>query len=242
MKTWKLVWGIGFILAAVLIVLDVAGVLSPLASVVGDISILALLLGLLLVCFIITRLVKGKFDQIIFPLAFLFMLFESNIAILCGAANHNLINNWLLLLVALLVQIGVGILCSSRKKHYVARVQTKFNGNKQHKTYAGGSLSSSTVYVNCATMTPNCVENNLGSCTVYFENVEHYSGNGKLFVENNLGAMVICVPVAWQVHTEIENNLGAVNAPRNDATPYSDASLLTVCAENNLGSLTVKYV
>ena len=237
MKTWKIFWGLGLIFAAVLIILDALGVTTPLISSIGEISVFAIIAGLLLFAFIIARLIKGKISEIFFPLAFIFMLFEKNIAKLAGLEEENIINNWLVMLIALLLSIGFSILFSTKKAkiHHGNRGGTiEINGN-----YAESNLGSSTIYVDCDTFTPSCVENSLGSCSVYFENPQNYKGGETLHVENNLGSMVINVPSNWIVKSNIENNLGGSHVARNDD---EIGPILYIKGENNLGSLTVRYV
>lgn len=105
MKTGKLFWGLGFLLAAALIILDALGIIPSLLSAVGEVSVFALILGLLLLYYAIARLFKGRISAIFFPLAFIFLLFEKNISMLLGYEGADLINNWLVLLIALLLHV-----------------------------------------------------------------------------------------------------------------------------------------
>ena len=79
MKTQKLFWGLGCLLAATLIILDVVGVIPTLLSAVGEVSVFSLILGLLLLAYALARLFKGKISAIFFPLAFIFLLFEKKL-------------------------------------------------------------------------------------------------------------------------------------------------------------------
>ena len=69
MKTSKLFWGIGLILLAVLLLLDAVGVIAPLFAAVGGLSVWQLIGGLLLLCFVVTRLVKRRPVEVFVPLA-----------------------------------------------------------------------------------------------------------------------------------------------------------------------------
>lgn len=230
MKTKKLFWGLGFLLAAALIILDAVGIIPSLLSAVGEVSIFSLILGLLLLSFAIERLCKGKVADIFFPLAFIFMLFEKNIAVLCGLEDENIINNWLVLLIALLLHLGIAILFPSR---CVRR------NHKKRSASSKNTLNSATVYVDCASFTPNTVTNSLGECTVYFQNTNKYQGDQTLTVENNLGSMTINVPAAWTLVVDVDNALGSLDAPM-----YSDngGPVLYIKGENHLGSLEIIFV
>ena len=249
MKATNIFWGILAILVAILLILNETGVISPLISAVGEVSVFAIILGIALLSYAISRLVKGKISEIFLPLAFIFMLFEKNLSVIIGKNGEDIISNWLVILIALLLHIGFSILF---KKEGIIHVSytTKHdnddddddddddNDDVKH-VHAGGSLSSSNVYIDCSTMTPNHIENNLGACNVYFENSERYNGGATIYVENNLGAMNINVPAAWKINASIENNLGSINIPENDDT--DDRPVLFIKGENSLGSLNIKY-
>lgn len=230
MKTQKLFWGLGFLLAATLIILDVVGVIPTLLSAAGEVSVFSLILGLLLLSYALARLFKGKISAIFFPLAFIFMLFEKNIAVLCGLEGDNIVNNWLVLLVALLLHVGVTILLPSRRMG---------RWHRRHTVHRENALSSSTVYVNCNDFTPNTVSNKLGECTVHFQNVDSYRGGQTLTVSNDLGSMTINVPASWMVITDIDNSLGALDTP---AQADNGGPILYIKGDNNLGSLDINLV
>ena len=233
----KIIAGLGLILAAVLLVLDALGIIAPIVSVVGEITLFEIVGGLIIIALIIERLIRGKIPSIFLLLAFLFMIFEENIAFVCGLENDNIINNWLVLLVALLLAVGFSILFPSRKrkKSRVSHGGTiEINGKR-----AESNLGSSTIYIDCENFTPSSIENSLGSCSVYFENVESYKGGETLRVENNLGSMVINVPEDWIVKSNSENNLGGTHA---DNSEDKVGPILHIHGENNLGSLTIRYV
>ena len=237
MKTWKIFWGLGLILAAILLILDAVGIITPLVSTVGEITFFELIGGLILVALIIERLIHGNISSIFLFLAFLFILFEENIAFICGLENENIINNWLVILVALLLSIGFSILLPSRKRkinHGNCGGTIEINGKN-----AESNLGTSTIYIDCESFTPSRIENSLGSCSVHFENIESYKGGETLTVENNLGSTVINVPSDWIIKSNIENNLGGSHVPSSDDKV---GPILYVNGENNLGSLNIRYV
>ena len=227
----KIIFGVGIILIALGILLSALGVFSPITSAAGEFSIVAIIAGILLFAYAIYRLVKGKFGEIFIPLALIFMLFEKNIAILCGRDNTNIINNWLLFGCACLLQLGFDILLPKRER----RVNGKRYGFKKHV-----SIGSAVKYIDAENFRDENIESDLGSCVIRFENAEKYTGGGVLCVENNLGSMVIEVPSSWRFAHNIDNSLGSVHADVDGGN--IDGALLTIKGENNLGSLVIKYV
>jgi len=230
--TWKIFWGLGFVLVAVALLLDALGVLSAITSPFGEVSILALVAAFLLFAHALSRLIKGAIGEIFVPLALIFMLLEKNIAHVMGLDNPDIINNWMLLLCSALLGIGFSILFSGMKRKKKCK-------NIDGGHISSGSLGATVKYINCDGFQFESVENDLGSYTVFFENTDKYEGGGVLEIENNLGAMTINVPSSWHIIMQIDNSLGASSRPSED---NPDGPVITIKGENNLGSVAVKYV
>ena len=233
MKKGKLFWGFGFLLAAALIILDVIGVIPALFFAVGEVSAFSLILGLLLLAYALAKLCKGNIPATIFPLAFIFLLFEKNVAYLCAHEGEDLVNNWLVMLIALLLHIGFSILLPSHSIYKIKCTATHERSN---------ALNSAAVYVDCESFTtPSIVANKLGECIVHFQNADRYQSGQTLSVSNSLGAMTINVPASWRVLVDVENHLGALEIPEPE---YDDpeAPVLYVRGSNHLGALEIILV
>ncbi len=229
MKNKNIFWGLALIFLAILLILDIFHVFDPLTAVMGRVSVWTILAGILLISFIVSCLIKGKISRIFIPSAFLLILFEKNLSILCDALTPELFNNWLILLVAVLFTVGFHILLSPLKKRSTAVADVK--------KHAGGSFGHSTVYIDSETMLPNHIENKLGSCVVYFENIGAFTGSGSIRIENNLGSIQLYVPRTWHIRNEIENVLGGIIVPEREA--HENAPTLVLCGKNNLGSVEI---
>lgn len=228
-KASKLFWGIIFIAAAVLLIVDALGILSPISSIVGEISLIRVVTAIGLFYYICTRLVKRRYGSIFIPLAFIFMLFEKNISFICGLESENIISNWLLLLCSVLLSIGVGMIFGNFK--------LVFNENGEHERIA---IGNSVNYIDSSDFDyEKRIENNLGACNICFENPGRYQGQGTLYVENNLGNMNIYVPISWRTEIDIETNLGRTYQSKSG---NPDGPKLRIIGENNLGNINVQSV
>ena len=235
MKSKKIFWGILLIALAGLLLLDAFGVWEPLAEKIGKISIWAMICGAVLLLYIIRSLMHWKISRIFVPCALLFMLFEENIAVVCGLSKMNIINNWILLLVAVLLTVGFAMIFPAKKVKKMGccrSISTETVGN-----YAENSLGRAAVYIDSETFSPSHVENNLGASYVYFKNPEAYTGNGVLYIENNLGSLVLHIPSAWCAKISVENHFGSLQAPTKE-----NGLLLHIKGENNLGSIRIVYI
>ena len=232
-RPWKIFFGVGLVLVALSLLLDATGLFAPLATALGGVSVFAVIAALLLFVFIILRLCRGKVGEIFVPLAVIFMLFEDNLAFLLGRAGQDIINNWLLLGCAVMLWIGFAILFSGLKKKKKKKLAEEFGH------VSSGSVGSFVKIINCDGFKYESIENNLGSYTIHFENVEAYESGGVLMIDNNLGSMVINVPSGWCIVSDIESSIGASSKPSEE---NPDGPVLTVKGENNLGSVSIKYV
>ena len=230
-KTWRIFLGLSLVLIAVALILEATGILASIMSPLGEVSVLAVIGGIVLLVYAISRVVKLKIAEIFVPLALIFMLFEGNIAFALGREDKNIINNWLLLGCAILLWIGIAIIMSVFKRKKERKDKIIVNGH--------GSMGASVRYINCDEFTFERIENDLGSYTVYFDNTDKYTGGGVLEIYNNIGAITVNVPSGWNVVMKIDNSLAHSSGPDNN---NPNGPSLTLIGDNNLGNISVEYV
>ena len=225
----SVIWGISLLLVAAALILENLGILTVLSDFAGGISLPILLLAMIFLCIGVINCRRHP-QNIVWYLTWLFLLFENNIAYLCGRDDPNLINNWVVLFCALLVYIALHLLFGNHHCNWI------WQWNGRDKLING----SNTVYIDCDSFEHKYVENNLGATDIYFTNVEQYAGGGTLKVENNLGQTNISVPAAWSLSMDNENNLGHIDAPSTTGTP--GGPILHLNIENNLGHVCIRFV
>lgn len=232
MKTWKIFWGLGFVLAALFLLLDAVGVITPFLDVVGGISAAQVICALFLCAFVISRIIKLKFHEIFIPLALLFMLFEDNIAFVLGLEDDNIIGNWLLFWCAVLLSVGVSILTpKSRSLNF--RVTKKRSSKRTH------AIGSSTTYVDCEEFVEEHIVNNLGETVIHFENEASFTSGAILNIENKLGEVVVYVPEQWNVKLNISSKLGDVEQKGKGS---ADGPTLVINGTNELGDIVIMFI
>lgn len=223
MKKRSIFWGIVLICTAVLILLN-----SILGSLdlprISGIPIVRLLLGVLCIAWIIDLLFHNDWRVIFYPLAFLFMLFQKDIAQWIHAPGEKLISNWIVLLCAVLLHIGASILFPKRR--------SKDLKNRQKNN----QFASFSQYIDCADFTNRKVEVNMGKCDVYFENIDLYPGDATLEIDLNMGKVLLHVPADWAVVPEVHNNMGSLHISPSTG---GEGKRLTVTGENNMGEIRI---
>ena len=226
--TSSVFWGTVLVLAAVVLILDGLGI----KFADGLFTPLRIIGGVLLLSWLIYEIVRLRFTNVFFPLAFLFLVMEEPIAALMGRTedNRDLISNWLVLLAALLLTIGFKAIF--RRSHII-----EVNG---HSVDVGGKKKLGTVEVY---LDPNDVDNckvcdNLGTVNVYVVNRDQYNGNGLISVSDNVGQVIIHLPEDWNVITQVSDNLGHVSIPPQ--TQNHEKSI-TLAVSDNLGQISVVF-
>lgn len=223
----RIFWGIMMLLLAGGLILSALGVGFPLPA---DISVGQIVLGLLCLLWAVRMCTDRRLTELPLPIMGLVMVFEGELAMALNIESGDIAPWWLFVLVAVLLTWGLKLLFPRHSRGWKGKMKSGL-----HKKTLGASAVR---YFDCAAPFEEYIENNLGTCTVYFTNTELYVGGSTLRIENNLGALIINVPSDWCVSVSTENNLGSI---KTDADLERQGSkLLFIVGENNLGSVVIK--
>lgn len=228
LKTGGIFWGLLLIVSAVLLIVDGLGI----SLGIYDISAWQLIIGVLFIAWGIKGLFSRSAANVIFPLAFLFMLFEGHIARAMGAQSDNLISNWIVLLAALLLTIGLKILIPGKLRKALGGV----NVYEYSKGRAENAMGHNTAYVDAKELGTFTVENAMGKMDVYIENADMYAGGGRINVENAMGQTVVYVPADWHIELTTECAVGTVS---NRTKNNPDGKVLYIHCECAVGNVEI---
>ncbi len=243
MRAGKIILGLVLIAVALLLIFEAVGIIEPITSIIGEITFWQVIGGIVLVSGIVTLLSAGQFWQIFVLLGFLFMIFEKNIAYICGIEGDDVINNWLVFGCSLLLSAGFMFLIPSetRKK----RKNKKQNRGHFALHVNSNEMASGVVYINCEefgnTDMERSVKNKLGSLEVNFENAASYKGGATLHLENSIGAIEVKVPKSWRVNCDdLILVLGALEVEHEEES--ADSPVLILEGRVKLGAVEVERV
>ena len=209
-------WGVVFILAAVLLILDGVGV-----ELGHGVTPWRIIIGVLLLGWTVYELVQLKIASIFFPLAFLFLAFEAPIGNAIGK-GEDIISNWVVLLAALLLTIGFSAILPKQKWTHAKR------------------LGRTGMYLNAESDLRDArIDDNMGNVHVYITNRGAYDGNGVITVTDNIGTVTLHIPGTWLVSTRSSDNIGKVIIPPQD---YECSKGITLVVRDNIGTVTVEFV
>jgi predicted membrane protein len=180
--------------------------------------------SIILAAWIIAKLIfsdtlRERF-KLFFPIALLFMLLETEIADWAKLPDENIINNWFVLLAAVIADSAFNLLIPKRTK-------------KEHSN----RFSNATHYFDVSKTTKSNVYNRMGNTEVYYQNAElaDPAVELELTVSNKMGNVSIYVPTDWIVEDEISNHMGNVEIRENTGCGIR----LILKGENKMGNIEV---
>jgi predicted membrane protein len=219
-KVKKVFWGILLLLAAAALILYGMGI----GTEILEIPLYKFILSLVILAWLIAKIVgsntlREKF-KIFFPLALLFMILESEIAAWIGFPDENIVNNWFVIMAAIVANSAFNFLIPDRTK-------------KEHSN----RFSNSVHYIDVSKTTKSSVYNRMGNSEVYYQNTElaDPSVELELTLSNKMGNISVYVPSDWAVVDKISNNMGNVEIREGTG----DVITLVVKGENKMGNIEI---
>lgn len=229
----KIFWGLLFVLAAVYIVV------SKLWAI-PEISIIRILLAAFCVSIIFKGIQKVNFWEILFPMAFICILFDEPLGI-------TELTPWTVLGAALLGSIGLSMIFKPGKRVRLG-FDKRINRNKgvTSEQYTGedirfeNSFGEAIKYINSDNFVRGDFENNFGAMSVYFDNAIIQTGNATAHVECNFGEVQLFIPKEWIVLNNLDHSFGSVE--ERGTCQACSTSTLVLNGEVNFGNAVIHYI
>lgn len=239
MKAKKLLWGVFFIAAAILIVVNQLGYQT-------GINLWGLLFTIVVIPVVTTGLYHRNFFNVFFGIAVWLIVFAKPLGITALVP-------WTILIAALFLSIGFSILVKPKNRlkehHDRERVRNEHNhhytGNETVDHVDGNeincyvSMSGSCKYLHSDNLQTGRMECCMGYLKVYFDNVRLHPDGAAIYVDCSLGRMEIYLPRDWQVMINIDNMLGNVDEQQH-INP-ANGPVLTIEGNVKLGNIEIKY-
>jgi hypothetical protein len=240
-------WGTALIFSALLIIFDAVG--KNLGFI--ELPVIKIILCVLIGAWGVSELAKGRFAHIFLPLGFIFAILQRNIA--SWAGHLELVRNeagemveepalfvptWVVIVAALLLQIGFSVILPKRKYSGPANPANAGSAatfKNDNDGYFENDLGSSACYVDAGRLGYYRAKNDLGKLDVYIENAEAYPGSGTIEITNDLGQTVIHVPTGWAVDNQIVASLGSVTC----SVPSVGSPMIKLVGTCDLGNVNI---
>ena len=232
--------GVFLVLGAAYLIISQLGYL-PAVSVFTVITTIACIAAF------VHSLLHLSFGGMLFPLAFLGILYDKQLGITA-------ITPWTILLAALLGTIGLNLIFSRKKwevkwKHKNKSIMNKIDKNVNPDSsesihgeyvYMKSSFGSLIRYVTSDNLRYAELEANFSGVKIYFDNASVPSGNATLQVDINFSGVELFIPDSWKIVNHLDCTVAGLS--EKGKTPSEDHVTLTLEGESTFSGITVYYV
>lgn len=209
-KNHNLFWGFALIIFAVILILSQMGFLGSF-----KIGVWTLLATVFLLAVLLKSLFCLNFSGILFPIAFLCILYDEPLGITA-------ITPWTVLIAALLGSIGLSLIFRPKKRHR-ASSHTSFS----YRSVSGESdriiddadgdsfickchFGSCIKYVNSSSFTDGVIDCSFGGIKLYFDSTVIAGEYAELDIDCSFGGIELYVPKEWTVTDQMHVFLGGI--------------------------------
>lgn len=232
MKKEKVLWGVLLLLSGIFILISKLGYFS-------EVNVVSLIITVFLVAIIVKSIIKVNFAGILFPLAFIAIIYDDKLGI-------NAISPWPVLIAALLGTIGLSLIfskslfycnCKSWKGNSnCKKIDIEDEGHIKIETSFGSTIK----YVNTDKFVQADLECSFGSMQIYFDNADMENDTATLNIEVSFGGMEIYVPKKWRVEDRTSTSFGGIEI-KNSNNNATNKTLILV-GDISFAGVDVYYV
>ena len=232
MKIGRVLGGSFLILGGISLIINKLGYFS-------NINIFTILLTVFLIYIIIKSALRVDFQGILFPIAFLCIIYDKQLGITA-------ITPWTVLIAALLGSIGLSMVFnkhpkwSRRKSNWDSSkfntIDTEDESHIKLKTSFAGSIK----YINTDKFEQADLKCNFGAMKVYFDNAILHEGKGIVNIESSFSGIELYIPRNWTIEDVSTTTLGAITEKnRNEGTADN---ILTICGSIDFSGVEIIYI
>mgnify|MGYP003415327784 FL=1 len=232
MKKKDIFWGIFFILAAVLVIVNQLGFLPK-------IGIFEIVATVVLVAIIVKCLIHFWFPGMLFPIAFLCIIYAEEWHI-------TQLTPWPVLATAFLGSIGLGIIFKKNKFNYYdhyfhkEHVEEVINEPDGSVINCFANFGSSMKYVNSDHFERANIKCSFGGMKVYFDNAVIADGTAEIYLDVSFSGVELYIPKGWKVIDEVNASFGAMEMKNRGEN--SDSPIVTIKGSVSFGGVEIIYV
>ncbi|MDD3224403.1 MAG: hypothetical protein PHX70_06840 [Clostridium sp.] len=230
MKKERIFWGVLFVLISIFLIISKFGY-------VPNVNVFSLLLTVLLVVVIVKSLPHLNFAGILFPIAFICIIYDKQL----GITN---ITPWTVLVAALLGSIGLSMIFHKPIKWF--NTGYNYGDFKFEKSDVKdgncirfkNSFGSSIKYINNFEQGDfNC---SFGSMKLYFDNATMSGNDAVVRINASFSGMELYIPKSWRVANKANVFLGAINEKNRNSETITNT--LTLVGDVNFAGVEIIYV
>ena len=232
MKKRNIFWGMIFLLIAACILISEMGYFP-------GINFFKLVLSIGLIAVLVSSIPHKNFAGILFPLAFLAIIFDE-------ALHITNLTPWPVLGIALFGSIGLSILFPHRHHNHLegysketfSETSTQEYGNTIHSSV---TFNSSIKYINSTQFESADLSSSFGSLKVYFDQAKLAGQNASIHAESSFGTIILFVPKDWDVRVNVDTAFGTVEE-KGSKLLTAASPIVFLNGEVSFGTLEIQYI
>lgn len=246
-KNWglgRVFWGLFFLAAAAVVVLNQAGV------VLSEITALVVIAAISLLAVFLVSLRNLFWTGVFAALAGGVLLFRDQLTEATGWGDF-FMSTWTVLGVALLLAIGFSILFHRRRSsftHFGAKILDDEEFGSVDETNTTDSVvrvrtrfGETVKYIDSQNLQRVELSNSFGGQKIYFDNAKPSAKGVSVVVDNSFGGIELYVPKNWQVMDGL-NSFAAGVGEKNRAILTDKSPTLRLSGNQNFAGIEIIYV
>ena len=227
-------------LGVVLIFASIALIIKKLGYF-GHINIFSIVLTIFLIGIMIKSIFKRNFAGILFPIAFICIIFDDKLGITA-------ITPWTVLIAAALGSFGLSMIFPNKSRKYYHNYNwndknssiiyednknsIKLNTSFSHSTKNINNLDFERADINCS----------FGRMEVYFDNTVLKDGRGIIMVDTSFSNVELYIPKSWTVQNKTNSSFGGLNINEKNISSATSENVLTIIGNISFAVVDIIYV
>ena len=232
MKKEKVFWGLVLILGGIFLIISKLGYFP-------DVNVFSILLTVFLVVVIVKSLIHINFPGILFPVAFICIIYDKQLGITD-------ITPWTVLIAALLGSIGLSMIFHKHTKWFntkhndedykFEKIDVEDESNVRFKTSFGASIK----YINTDKFEQADFDCSFGGMKIYFDKATMSKESAIVRINASFSGIELYVPKTWIVKDKTNVTLGSVGEKNRGAQITTNT--LTLVGDISFSGVEIIYI
>lgn len=243
-KVSRIFWGIFFIACAAFVVLNQMGIWTY------KLGFWAIIGSIIFLLTLIDGLINRRITESVFSIAFLLMIFAQPLHI-------TKLVPWTILLAALLISIGLGVIFRNRF-HTIVYANKKVKDFREKRENLSNNLFTDTVnnekgahvaitqtmsdtsrYIHSSNLEDITVKTKMSDTNIYLDDAHAAGEIVELNVDLLMSDLTVYLPLSWQVENQTSGGLGEVEI---EGTSNGGGPILRITGRSTMSDIKVKYI
>lgn len=233
MKRQRIFWGVVLIFGSIALIINKLGYL-------GHINTFSIVLTIFLIGIMIKSIFKRNFTGILFPIAFICIIFDDKLGITA-------ITPWTVLIAAALGSLGLSMIFCKKTNKYFNNHHDWINKNSsityeedENSIKLNTSFGDSTKNINSSNVKRVDINCSFASMEVYFDNTLLKDGRGTIMLHTSFSSVELYIPKSWTVENKTNTSFGGLNEKNRNVS--TSENILTIVGNISFAVVDIIYV